>query len=466
MLVHCPHCQRSFDAAQDAAAPMGCGECRRNIQSFKWLVRDAAGVTTVYNTIALLKIGILANAVAAEDELSKAGRRWLPIASIPELARLFQSPGGDEVYGADAPTVAEITPPLLAEDGDLVTPLSGVSQGASQSTTTALTEAPQAATPAAPSLDGLFADGESFVGEQTRRWPWLLLLLGLGLGAGAWFLLWGPGASGPAVAPLGSAPEHATKGLVSPTLAPTLASVEIRDADTVVPVVPVENTETVDEAPDGAGDAKAPSLDAQAGETSGDAQAEGVVAAKAPPESAARRMARLALGATEPAGAAPPGTSSTPGAKALAPDAPKSAPATKRKAKRKPRPEDDLMDEDTRSFDSWMKEGDRLLASAPSKALNAYIHAYSLDPWGPRVLTRLGDAYRRLADYERAVSHYQRATGKHPQYAPAYVGLGQALIAKGDKAEARRVLDFYMRRFPDGSQRARVSAMLQQLGAP
>lgn len=464
MLVHCPHCQRSFDAPAEASAPLDCAECRRNIQTFKWMVRDAPGVVTVYNTISQLKIGILANAVAEQDELSKSGRRWLPIASIPELARLFQGADAEEVFGEAAPTIADTGGEGLARAADEADGYVELGPGpAAPESAGARARPTEPVTPAARGIDGLFDGGDAFADAPRRRWPWLLLGLGLLLGGLGWFLLWGPRGQD-------STPKAAPPGPETTALA-VAASDAGGEAATAVDVV------------DGAssGETFAPSGDAVVGDMGLAAETEGEAKgdiepgpdAEVPEESAARRMARLALASTAPedpsAGLAPArGSPKAAATSETAPEPrselkPKSKPAARSKPTSTSRKTSG--DKAERSFAQWMKKGDRLLATAPSEALNAYINAYSLDPWGPQVLTRLGDAYQRLGDHERAVSHYQRSTGKHPQYGPAYVGLGEALISRGDPGEARRVLTYYLERFPDGSQRARASGLLRRLGA-
>lgn len=481
MLVHCPHCQRSFDAEAQASAPLDCVECRKSIQTFKWLVRDAPGLVTVYNTISLLKIGILANAVAEQDELSKSGRRWLPIASIPELARLFRGADADPDVaggnGASAPPIAEAG---AAADGHTADAAGAadVAGGAdadeyvelgpeatSPGAVDARSQGTERSLPAARSIDGLFDGGDAFVGASKRRWPWLLLALGLLSVVVGWFVL---GAA------LGLRPDREPSAL---TPSPT-ATAPATGADPAVEDV-VDGAPTDAVAMEDSSETSAATADAGTGDTGPSSRADALSEAESEaetasdsvtevasnsepdagslPESAARRMARQALAASA---AESPGSAAAV-APAKAATKPRPASTSRPKPKSKSAPGDGA----SVSFAQWMKQGDSLLSTAPSEALNAYIHAYSLDPWGPQVLTRLGDAYLRLGDNERAVSHYQRSTGKHPQYGPAFVGLGEALIARGDPGEARRVLAHYLERFPEGSQRARASGLLRRLGA-
>ena len=448
MLVHCPHCQGSFDLASETTAPVVCAACRRSVETFKWFVRDAnnASVVTVYNTISLLKIGILANAVEEQDELSKSGRRWLPIASIPELARLFQGPGSPEVFGADAPTISAYG--AGSPDGDVVDAVvaSAALSGKESETVTG----PSTSSEPARSIEGLFGDGDSdddsFVAAPRPRWPWALVGLTLLVGVALWALLYGPWSERRSPEEPASVtvrdPEDARAGSPQDSVRPARA-VKVIDATTL--------RETLGAEPD--------VVEVEA-ELASDAESAPEPREEIKPESAARRMARLAL-ETPPDQAVAPSLGGSDPAKPT--PAPKSKPKPKTKPKTRSTPKLSNTDGNTRSFDAWMKDGDRLLATSPSKALNAYIHAYSINPWGARVLTRLGDTYLRLGETDRAVSHYQRSTGKHPQYGPAYVGLGEAFIARGDPGEARRVLTYYMQRFPNGSQRARVNGLLNRL---
>jgi tetratricopeptide (TPR) repeat protein len=110
-----------------------------------------------------------------------------------------------------------------------------------------------------------------------------------------------------------------------------------------------------------------------------------------------------------------------------------------------------------------MALGDRLLDRDATKALDAYLHAYSQDPYRAEVLSRLGDTFLRLGNVPKAIQHYQRALEANAGFGPAYPGLAEALQRSGNAAEAKRTLEAYLERFPTGSLRARIEEMLRNL---
>jgi len=339
----------------------------------------------------------------ASDQISRAGKKWLTVNSIPELATLFGRP---EEPAADGPREAFSVIESLPDDEPTAEP------------------APQ---PELPPLPGDADESRLFVRPVRTRAIAVgvaAVVAAIGL-AVVWWKPWSPTPRPePPVAEAPVAREEA------PTPAPTPAPApEPAPAPAPTPMAAPTPAATPEPAP---------------------------VAAPAP--AAAPEPAPVAAPAPAPL-AAP--TIVAPPAPTKAPEAPVAAPVAAKPATTPKAPAAAPATASTVS--GWIALGDRLLARDPQKALDAYLHAYSQDPYRADVLSRLGDVFQRLGNLPKAIQHYQRALQAGAGFGPAYVGLAEALRQSGNVDEARRTLQIYLERFPSGSLRARVEEMLSTM---
>ena len=72
------------------------------------------------------------------------------------------------------------------------------------------------------------------------------------------------------------------------------------------------------------------------------------------------------------------------------------------------------------------------------RAIGSFFDAVKADPLDVEVRMFLGNSLLEIRQYDIAFKHYFVASEISPQYAPAYTGMGKAMLATGNLREARK----------------------------
>ncbi|MHB1134632.1 MAG: tetratricopeptide repeat protein, partial [Chloroflexota bacterium] len=88
-----------------------------------------------------------------------------------------------------------------------------------------------------------------------------------------------------------------------------------------------------------------------------------------------------------------------------------------------------------------LREGDALAAAGRyGAALGAYERARTQAPWAGAALVRAGELRLRLGEFDDAVATFRQAVSLQPGSCANHAGLGRALAAQGQQAEAAATL--------------------------
>jgi tetratricopeptide (TPR) repeat protein len=116
------------------------------------------------------------------------------------------------------------------------------------------------------------------------------------------------------------------------------------------------------------------------------------------------------------------------------------------------------------SYESLVKEGDRLIESGKTKrAMGLFEEANRLRPDGVAALTGIAYGWLDRGDARRAAEFFQRAMIKDGHYPPALFGLGEAYREQGRKAEALSAFRLYLSRYPSTRQASAAKRQVEQL---
>lgn len=95
-----------------------------------------------------------------------------------------------------------------------------------------------------------------------------------------------------------------------------------------------------------------------------------------------------------------------------------------------------------------------------ARARDAFAKAVELDPTDVRAINNLGYTDFQLGRYDEAVVEIKRALALDSDRAVAWLNLGDALAAKGDRAAAAEAWAKYLGKVPDSPEAARIAAAL------
>ena len=117
-------------------------------------------------------------------------------------------------------------------------------------------------------------------------------------------------------------------------------------------------------------------------------------------------------------------------------------------------------DEIPRDFDGLMERADRYKKSGDmGRAVVYYEKASEMKPGYSEVHYKLAECYRAQGDCNEAIEHYRKAIDLSG-FRNAFVGQAKCHLARGQKAEARKVLEEGLGRYDDGL----MKMMLEQIG--
>jgi hypothetical protein len=131
-----------------------------------------------------------------------------------------------------------------------------------------------------------------------------------------------------------------------------------------------------------------------------------------------------------------------------------------------PRPEPAQVAHQGQSYESLIREGDRLIESGKTKrAMSLFEEAYKLRPDGVAALTGLGYGWLDRGDARKAAAMFQQAMVKDGNFAPALFGLGEAYREQGRKNEALTAFRLYVTRHPNSREANAARRQIEQLNS-
>jgi len=118
-------------------------------------------------------------------------------------------------------------------------------------------------------------------------------------------------------------------------------------------------------------------------------------------------------------------------------------------------------------LDRRFKEGVLMLhAKQYEHALTAFHRVLELDPRMPEAHVNAGYALLGMERFQAAADFFDTATNLRPDQLNAYYGLGEALIALGDRQGALQAMETYLHRSPpDDAFRRKAEAAIWELRA-
>jgi len=513
MKVACPNCGLGQELDVDStvgAARAKCASCgtsflvrvktrtkpgseQENI--FSWFVRKKDATLFSFPGDRQLHEGIKRGFVELDDEISADGNTWTTIASLPILAAFMDrwNREKEKAAKAQASVPAPLEEATKLQIAKFSTAPSVKEPAAPPAPPAAPSEppAPAAPKPAPPSAqaEGAKADlewGSSWQPqrEQTedltsldysrrqRKMKTALVVLVLVIILLAGFAIkaivtWSSQQKDEATAAVQKASDGAGAPVAEKAKPTAETSAPPAAAGTVVPEAPAAAEPTA--APAAAEPTAAPAAAdptaalAVSGTATPDAPA---AAGSVPPPTPAAAEPTAAPAAAEPTAApavsgtvasdAPAGAGSVP-----APVAGATAPAGKAGADSgEKKPAASKSDEIPRDFDGLMERADRYKKSGDmGRAVVYYEKASEMKPGYSEVHYKLAECYRAQGDCNEAIEHYRKAIDLSG-FRNAFVGQAKCHLARGQKAEARKVLEEGLGRYDDGL----MKMMLEQIG--
>ena len=119
---------------------------------------------------------------------------------------------------------------------------------------------------------------------------------------------------------------------------------------------------------------------------------------------------------------------------------------------------------DPENVQAWGNLGAMSLAQGRDEnALQALRKARELDPENGRVWFNLGRVFSQMGESRQAADAYQKALAFLPELEDAYLGLARSLVEDDRFAQARAVLQEFLRRFPRSDKTGAAKGALEEL---
>jgi len=120
--------------------------------------------------------------------------------------------------------------------------------------------------------------------------------------------------------------------------------------------------------------------------------------------------------------------------------------------------------EPKRSFDGYMRQGDRLREREKSEAaLDAYAKAAEMEPSRAEPIAGRGLALLDMGSKLQAQAAFEQALRLNPRYGVALMGLAETYRAQGKNADAIRYYERYLDVLPNGSEAPVARANIKKL---